>query len=64
MLSSGTRIGPYRIKSWVREGSCGQSYIAECSEGENKGETHFLKLIPGKLQKLKGLKKYFFRSVR
>ena len=46
MLSTGTRIGPYRVKSWVREGSCGQSYIAECSEGENKGKTHFLKLIP------------------
>ena len=62
MLSSGTRIGPYRIKSWVREGSCGQSYIAECSEGENKGETHFLKLIPREIAETERFEEIFFQE--
>ena len=59
MLSTGTRIGPYRVKSWVREGSCGQSYIVECSEGENKGKSHFLKLIPREISESERFEEIF-----
>ena len=37
------------------------SYIAECSEGENKGETHFLKLIPREIAETERFEEIFFR---
>ena len=46
MLSSGTRIGPSRIESWLGDGSCGQSYESVETEGETKGSKVYVKLIP------------------
>ena len=38
MLSSGTRIGLYRVNNWINEGSCGQSYEVEGNSGRTLGK--------------------------
>ncbi|MBP51736.1 MAG: hypothetical protein CMI27_01180 [Opitutae bacterium] len=62
MLSSGTRIGPTRIVSWLGEGSCGQSYHCTQSEGEQKGSDVYVKLIPRDLSEKKGFGDYFLQE--
>jgi hypothetical protein len=49
MLSSGTRIGPYHVESWIKEGSCGQSYKGEGGSGEEKGKIRYVKLFQREL---------------
>ena len=63
MLSSGTRIGPSRIKSWLGDGSLGQSYECEETEGEEKGKKEvYVKLIPREISERKGFKDYFLQE--
>jgi serine/threonine protein kinase len=59
MLSAGTRIGPYHVERWIREGSCGQSYGAESSSGEDKGNFRFIKLLHRELSEKDGLSDFF-----
>ncbi|MEK9772583.1 MAG: hypothetical protein VW576_03355 [Opitutae bacterium] len=64
MLSSGTRIGPFHIESWIQEGSCGQSYKGEGSTGEEKGKIRFLKLFHRDLSEKDGFSDYFGQECR
>ena len=59
MLSEGTRIGPFRIRKWINEGACGQSYQGEHREGEKKGESRLVKLLPRELSERTGFSEYF-----
>lgn len=59
MLSEGTRIGPLRIRKWIVEGGCGQSYEGEQREGESRGESCFLKLLSRELSEKKGFSEFF-----
>ena len=59
MLSSGTRIGPHRITSWLGEGSCGQSYRCESTANSSKGEFRYVKLISRELSDRKGFGDFF-----
>ncbi len=62
MLSSGTRIESTRILNWLGEGSCGQSYHCEGSEGEIKGQEFYVKLIPREVSERKGFQDYFIQE--
>ena len=62
MLSSGTRIGPSRIESWLGDGSCGQSYQSVETDGENKGNKIYVKLIPREVSERKGFSDYFLQE--
>ena len=62
MLSSGTRIGPSRIESWLGDGSCGQSYESVEMEGETKGSKVYVKLIPREVSERKGFSDYFLQE--
>jgi serine/threonine protein kinase len=62
MLSSGTRIESTRILNWLGEGSCGQSYHCEGSEGEIKGKEFYVKLIPREVSERKGFQDYFIQE--
>jgi hypothetical protein len=62
MLSSGTRIGPSRIISWLGDGSCGQSYECIQTDGENKGEKVYAKLIHREISESKGFEDYFLQE--
>ena len=62
MLSSGTRIGPSRIVSWLGDGSCGQSYECVETEGEGKGVTVYAKLIHREISESKGFEDYFLQG--
>lgn len=64
MLSSGTRIGPYQVESWIKEGSCGQSYRAEGGPGEEKGKIRYLKLFHRELSDLDGFSDFFAQECR
>ncbi len=64
MLSEGTRIGPFRIQQWIREGGCGQSYSGEGWEGDEKGERRFIKLLPRELSEKTGFSDFFFQEGR
>jgi serine/threonine protein kinase len=59
MLSTGTRIGPTRILSWLGEGSTGQSYHCEATEGDLKGDSLFVKLIPREVSEMNGFEDHF-----
>ena len=59
MLSSGTRIGPFDVKRWVKEGSCGQSYQGDGRTGEEKGKIKYLKLFHRELTEREGFSDYF-----
>jgi hypothetical protein len=59
MLSSGTRIGSTRILSWLGEGSTGQSYHCEVTEGDFKGDSFYVKLIPREVSELNGFEDHF-----
>ena len=59
MLSSGTRIGPTRILSWLGEGSTGQSYRCEATEGEDRGSLLYVKLIPREISEKNGFEDFF-----
>ena len=59
MLSSGTRIGSTRILSWLGEGSTGQSYHCEVTEGDFKGDSLFVKLIPREVSEMNGFEDHF-----
>lgn len=64
MLSSGTRIGTTRILNWLGEGSCGQSYHCQGSEGEIKGKEFYVKLIPREISERKGFQDYFLQEAQ
>ena len=64
MLSSGTRIGSHRILSWLGEGSCGQSYQCESTEGLSKGEPRYIKLISREVSDRKGFGDFFEQEVQ
>lgn len=64
MLSSGTRIGPFHVDSWIKEGSCGQSYKGEGSAGEEKGKVSYLKLFQRDLSEKEGFSDYFSQECR
>ena len=64
MLSSGTRIGPFHVDSWIKEGSCGQSYKGEGSAGEEKGKVRYLKLFQRDLSEKEGFSDYFSQECR
>ena len=64
MLSSGTRIGPFHVDSWIKEGSCGQSYRGEGSAGEEKGKVSYLKLFQRDLSEKEGFSDYFSQECR
>jgi len=59
MLSAGTRIGHYRVKSWIKEGSCGQSYLAEGNEGDDIGKTRYVKLFHRVISESVGFSDFF-----
>ncbi len=59
MLSSGTRIGSTRILSWLGEGSTGQSYHCEATEGDLKGELLYVKLIHREVSEMNGFEDHF-----
>jgi len=59
MLSAGTRIGPYHVQDWIREGSCGQSYFGQGSLGEERGKFRYVKLFHRDLSEKKGFTDYF-----
>ncbi len=59
MLSPGTRIGPHRVGSWIREGAGGQSYKGERTEGEKKRELFYLKLLPREISEKRGFEELF-----
>ena len=62
MLSSGTRIGTTRILSWLGEGSTGQSYHCESTEGERKGESLYVKLIHRENSEKAGFEDFFHQE--
>ena len=62
MLSPGTRIGPHRVRAWISEGACGQSYESESTEGEKKGDLFFLKLLPREISEQKGFEDSFVQE--
>lgn len=64
MLSAGTRIGPYHVDHWIKEGSCGQSYKAEGRSGEEKGKVNYLKLFYRDLSEKEGFSEYFSQECR
>ena len=64
MLSAGTRIGPYNVRKWIREGFCGQSYSGEASSGEEKGQLKYLKLFHRELSEKEGFTDYFSQECR
>ena len=64
MLSSGTRIGPYHVESWIKEGSCGQSYKGEGGSGEEKGKIRYVKLFQRELSEREGFSDYFAQECR
>ena len=64
MLSAGTRIGPYNVQKWIREGFCGQSYSGEASSGEEKGQLKYLKLFHRELSEKEGFTDYFSQECR
>lgn len=64
MLSSGTRIGPFDVDSWIKEGSCGQSYKGEGRIGDEKGQINFLKLFHRDLSEQEGFSDYFSQECR
>jgi hypothetical protein len=64
MLSSGTRIGPYHVESWIKEGSCGQSYKGEGGSGEEKGKIRYVKLFQRELSEREGFSDYFTQECR
>ena len=64
MLSSGTRIGPFDVKSWIKEGSCGQSYQGDGRTGEDKGKVKYLKLFHRDLAETEGFSDYFSQECR
>ena len=59
MLSPGTRIGPHRVEAWVSEGATGQSYKSERTEGEQKKELFYVKLIPREISEKRGFEELF-----
>lgn len=59
MLSSGTRIGPNLIKSWLVEGSCGQSYECERNDQFAKKKKYFVKLVFRNTSEIKGFSDFF-----
>ena len=59
MLSTGTRIGPHRVEAWLREGGTGQSYKVTGTEGENKNEVGYLKLLPREITETQGFEEIF-----
>ena len=59
MLSPGTRIGPHRVVSWIKEGASGQSYKGERTEGEKKRELFYLKLLPREISEKRGFEELF-----
>ena len=59
MLSTGTRIGSTRILSWLGEGSTGQSYHCEVTEGDFKGDSLYVKLIPREVSEMNGFEDHF-----
>ena len=62
MLSSGTRIGSTKILSWLGEGSTGQSYHCEATEGDFKGEDFYVKLIPREISETNGFEDHFMQE--
>ena len=62
MLSSGTRIGSTKILSWLGEGSTGQSYHCEATEGNFKGEDFYVKLIPREISEMNGFEDHFMQE--
>ena len=62
MLSSGTRIGPFDVKSWIKEGSCGQVIKGDGRTGEEKGKVKYLKLFHRDLAEREGFSDYFPKS--
>jgi hypothetical protein len=62
MLSSGTRIGTTRILSWLGEGSTGQSYQCESTEGDLKGNLLYVKLIHREISERNGFEDYFHQE--
>ena len=62
MLSSGTRIGTTRILSWLGEGSTGQSYQCESTEGDHKGNLLYVKLIHREVSERGGFEDYFHQE--
>ena len=62
MLSSGTRIGSTKILSWLGEGSTGQSYHCEATEGDFKGEDFYVKLIPREISEMNGFEDHFMQE--
>ena len=62
MLSSGTRIGPHRVESWVGEGSTGQSYRGQRTEGDRKKESFYLKLLPREISEQRGFEELFIQE--
>lgn len=64
MLSSGTRIGPYHVENWIKEGSCGQSYKGEGGSGEEKGKIRYVKLFQRELSEREGFSDYFTQECR
>jgi len=64
VLSEGTRIGPFRIRKWIHEGGCGQSYEGEQREGSEKGKSRYLKLLPRELSEKEGFSEFFSQECR
>ena len=62
MLSPGTRIGPHRVDSWVKEGASGQSYKGERTEGEKKRELFYVKLLPREISEKRGFEELFMQE--
>ena len=62
MLSSGTRIGTTRILSWLGEGSTGQSYHCESTEGDLRGNPLYVKLIHRQISEANGFEDYFLQE--
>jgi hypothetical protein len=62
MLSTGTRIGTTRILSWLGEGSTGQSYHCESTEGDLKGNLLYVKLIHREVSERNGFEDYFHQE--
>ena len=62
MLSPGTRIGPHRVTAWVSEGGTGQSYKSERTEGENKRQLFYLKLLPREISEKRGFEEFFIQE--
>jgi len=64
MLSAGTRIGPFQVKNWIKEGSCGQSYQGEASAGDEKGKIRYLKLFHRDISEKEGFSDYFSQECK